>query len=53
MNGWLTNYAYRINISLLPFMLSLLMLGVITMMLICFQTIKAAIANPVESLRTE
>lgn len=53
MNNWLNNYAYHITISLLPFVLSIIFLAVITLLLIGFQTIKAAIANPVKSLRTE
>ncbi|MGI8635672.1 MAG: ABC transporter permease [Segetibacter sp.] len=53
MNNWLNNYAYHITISLLPFVLSIIILAVITLLLIGFQTIKAAIANPVKSLRTE
>ena len=53
MNNWLNNYAYHIAISLLPFVWSIIILAVITLLLIGFQTIKAAIANPVKSLRTE
>jgi putative ABC transport system permease protein len=53
MNNWLNNYAYHITISLLPFVWSIIILAVITLLLIGFQTIKAAIENPVKSLRTE
>jgi putative ABC transport system permease protein len=53
MNKWLENYAYRINITALPFVISIFCLGVITVLLICGQTIKTAFANPVKSLRTE
>ena len=53
MHNWLQGYAYRINISVTPFILSIVCLGFITALLICLQTIKAAIANPVKSLRTE
>jgi putative ABC transport system permease protein len=53
MNKWLENYAYHINISALPFIISLLLLAAITLSLICLQTIKAAAANPVKSLRSE
>ncbi len=53
MNNWLNNYAYHITISMLPFVSSIIILAVITLLLIGFQTIKAAIANPVKSLRTE
>jgi ABC-type antimicrobial peptide transport system permease subunit len=53
MDNWLNNYAYHITISLLPFLLSIIILAVITLLLIGFQTIKAANANPMKSLRTE
>ncbi|CAN5807022.1 ABC transporter permease [soil metagenome] len=53
MSKWLQAYVYRINITAQPFLLSLFVLGFITALLICLQTIKAAVANPVKSLRTE
>ncbi|HEY9363394.1 MAG TPA: FtsX-like permease family protein [Chitinophagaceae bacterium] len=53
MNKWLQEYAYRINITAQPFVMSVFILGFITAILICTQTIKAALANPVESLRSE
>ncbi len=53
MNKWLQAYAYRINITAQPFVLSVLVLGLVTAILIGVQTIKAALANPVASLRTE
>ena len=53
MQKWLQAYAYRINITAQPFILSVLVLGLLTTLLICLQTIKAAIANPVKSLRAE
>ena len=53
MNKWLQSYAYRIDISAQPFLISVLILGFITALLICIQTIKAGLANPVESLRSE
>ena len=53
MSKWLNNYAYHITITPLPFVFSLLMLGIITITSICLQTIKAAAANLVKSLRTE
>jgi putative ABC transport system permease protein len=53
MQSWLNDYAYRINITALPFIFSILILGLITALLIFIQTIKAALANPVKSLRTE
>jgi putative ABC transport system permease protein len=53
MNKWLQGYAYRIHISVQPFLISVLILGFITALLIGIQTIKAALANPVDSLRSE
>lgn len=53
MHNWLQNYAYRINITPEPFIVSIFVLGFITALIICIQTIKTALANPVESLRSE
>ncbi len=53
MSKWLQSYTYRINITAQPFLLSLFVLGLITATMICLQTIKAALANPVKSLKTE
>ena len=53
MQGWLNEYAYRISMTAQPFIISVLTLGFITALLISLQTVKAANANPVESLRTE
>ncbi len=53
MQHWLNGYAYRIIITAQPFLISIFALIFITSALIFFQTIKAANANPVKSLRTE
>ncbi len=53
MNHWLANYAYRISIGFNPFLIGILIIGSITVLLILFQTLKTAIANPVKSLKTE
>jgi len=53
MNKWLDDFAYRINISLWVFVLAALAAIIIAMATICLQVVKAAIANPVRSLRTE
>jgi putative ABC transport system permease protein len=53
MNKWLQNFAYRINIDIVTFLLSgLLVLG-IALLTVSFQSFKAARANPVDSLRYE
>jgi putative ABC transport system permease protein len=53
MQKWLSDYAYRIDISISPFVFSIALLTGITACLIVLQTIKAAFANPVKSLRSE
>lgn len=53
MNKWLEDFAYRINIPWQAFALAALFAITITIITVSFQAIKAAIANPVKSLRTE
>jgi ABC-type antimicrobial peptide transport system permease subunit len=53
MDSWLQNYKYRIEISWWIFLAAGLTAILIAVITISFQSIKAAIANPVESLRTE
>ena len=53
MNAWLRNFAYRISIGWWMFAVCGLAILLITILIISFQSIKAAIANPVKSLRTE
>jgi len=53
MHSWLKDFAYRINISWWIFALAGLLAVVIALATISFQAIKAAYANPVNSLRTE
>jgi putative ABC transport system permease protein len=53
MHSWLQDYAYRINISWWVFLIAGTIAVLIAVITISFQAIKAAIANPVESLRTE
>ena len=53
LDDWLTNYDYRINISWEVFAIASLLALFITLVTVSFQAIKAAIANPVKSLRTE
>jgi len=52
-NKWLQYYPYRITINWWLFVLSALLVIMIALFTISFQSIKAAIANPVKSLRTE
>jgi putative ABC transport system permease protein len=53
MHQWLQDFAYRIQISWWIFIAAVLSALVIALITISFQAIKAAIANPVKSLRTE
>jgi putative ABC transport system permease protein len=53
MNKWLQDFAYRISISWWVFVLAALAAVLIALITVCFQAIKAAMANPVKSLRTE
>jgi hypothetical protein len=53
MHQWLQNYAYRIDVSWLIFLAGGIVAIVIALATISFQAIKAAVANPVKSLRTE
>ncbi|HEV8284635.1 MAG TPA: ABC transporter permease [Chitinophagaceae bacterium] len=53
MHKWLQDFAYRISISWWVFILSGLLALIIALITISFQSIRAAVANPVKSLRTE
>lgn len=53
MNKWLENFTYRISIAWWIFLLAAIITAVIAFATISFQAIKAAIVNPVKSLRTE
>ena len=53
LNKWLQDYAYRIDISWWVFVVAGLTALLIALLTVSFQAIKAAIANPVKSLRTE
>jgi len=53
MNKWLQDFAYRTNISWLVFVVTAVIAIGIALLTISFQAIKAALANPVKSLRTE
>jgi len=53
MNKWLDNFAYRINIEWWMFVAAGLGALFIAIVTVSFQAVKAAMANPVKSLRTE
>jgi len=53
MHSWLQNYEYRINIHWWIFAIAGLSAMLIALVTVSFQAIKAAMANPVKSLRSE
>jgi len=53
MTNWLQDFAYRININWLMFLITGILSVIIALFTVSFQSIKAAMANPVESLRYE
>ncbi|MBS1741401.1 MAG: ABC transporter permease [Bacteroidetes bacterium] len=53
MNSWLQRYNYRINIEWWVFALTGLLSALIAVITVSYQAIKAAVANPVKSLRSE
>jgi putative ABC transport system permease protein len=53
MNKWLDSFAYRIHINWSVFVITTVLALLIALITISFQAIKAALANPVESLRSE
>lgn len=50
---WLQNFAYRITIKPYPFLISSVVVLIIALLTVSFQTFKAARANPIDSLRCE
>src|SRR5262249_55648394 len=53
VNHWLQNYEYRTNLSWWIFAAAGVGAMIITLLTVSFQSIKASLANPVKSLRTE
>lgn len=53
LDDWLTNYDYRVSISWQVFVIATLAALFITLITVSFQAIKAAMSNPIRSLRTE
>jgi putative ABC transport system permease protein len=53
MNNWLGNYAYRISLGWPVFALAGIIAVVIAVLTISFQSVKAALANPVAALRND
>ncbi|MEO5909264.1 MAG: ABC transporter permease [Pelobium sp.] len=53
MSKWLRDYTYRIDIGWVSFVLAGLLAMMIAVLTVSYQAIKAALANPVKSLRTQ
>jgi putative ABC transport system permease protein len=53
MHTWLKDFEYRISISVWVFVIAAVVALLIALITVSYQAIKAAIANPVKSLRTE
>jgi len=53
MNNWLKDFAYRINIQWWVFAATGLLAIIIAMVTVSYQSIRAALMNPVKSLRSE
>ncbi|MBS1509482.1 MAG: ABC transporter permease [Bacteroidetes bacterium] len=53
MNKWLNGFAYKIPLSISVFAVALVAVCVITMIIVGYQAAKAAVTNPVKSLRSE
>jgi len=53
MNNWLSDFAYHVEIGWLVFVIAGLASVLIALITISFQAVKAALANPIKSLKTE
>ena len=53
INSWLNNFAYRIDISWIIFVISTISALIIAWLTVSYESIKAAVTNPVKNLRSE
>ena len=53
MNQWLENFTYRTSIDVITYLASFTLVIIIVAATIGFQAVKASLANPVKSLRSE
>ena len=53
MNRWLDNFAYRVDVEPMIFMAAGILAIVIALLSVSYHAIRAALANPVDSLRYE
>lgn len=53
MNKWLQNYPYRIQLGMWVFAVAIFIVSAIALLTVSWQAVRAAVANPVKSLRNE
>jgi putative ABC transport system permease protein len=53
MDSWLKNYSYRIDLSVMPFVIVIVSVTLLALLTVSYQAIKVALMNPVKSLKTE
>jgi len=53
MNAWLSHFAYRIDLNLTCFLTAGSMAVLIAVLTVSYQSIKAALVNPADTLRNE
>lgn len=53
MDNWLSNYAYHTNVGISPFVISALVVFFVAIITVSYQSVKLALTNPVDSLRSE
>jgi ABC-type antimicrobial peptide transport system permease subunit len=53
MQNWLQGFAYRTKLGIMVFIVPTVLLAVITIMTVCYQTIQDAIVNPIDTLKYE
>jgi putative ABC transport system permease protein len=53
MDNWLSDFAYRVSVSWWVYLLAGVLALLVALATVSFQAVKAALSNPVKSLRTE
>lgn len=53
INLWLDNFAYRIDLTIWPFIITLVISAFFTALALLYHTMRAASANPIDALRYE
>ncbi len=53
MDRWLNNFAYRVNVGWVVFLLAGLLTFFISVLTVSYQSAKSAVVNPADSLRYE